>query len=227
MTVGEHFQKWQGVILSASIILNVFLIGFLVARVGGPNAPHAQRVPMQMELRTLPPGISFEAREEIEHEMRLHREDVEQAYERLREVQEEINDITSEDDFDRGELEEAFSEMAELESAIKVRMREAYVNAMRDVSRENRRELVRVRREVDRVRLKRPNRVDGSRWEFSMEDGSFTFDLEGLEELGGLDGIKALENLEIIISRIDEDDEDYNEDELIFIEEDTDKGEEE
>lgn len=220
MTVGEHFQKWQGVILSASIILNVFFIGFLVARVGGPNVPHEPRAPMQMELRTLPPNISFEAKEEIEHEMRLHREDVEQAYERLREVQEEINEITSEEDFDRRELEEAFREMAELERAIKTRMREAYVNAMRDVSRENRRIIVRERREGERARLKRPNRVDGSRWEFSMEDGSFTFDLEGLEELEGLDGIKALENLEITISRGEDD-------EVIFIEEDNVKGEEE
>lgn len=201
MSFGDKFQKWQGVILSGSIILNVFLIGFLVARIGGPSAPQAQRAPMQMVLPTLPPNISFEAKEEIENEMHLHQEEVAAAYERLTEVQEEINRITSEHDLDKEKLEAAFEELSVLENTIRSRMRDAYAKALREINRENRRAITQQRRERIRAQRLSPKTVDGTRWNFSVDDGKFEFNLDELKDSYGFEGLEDLENLDIIITR--------------------------
>lgn len=207
MNFNEHFKKWKGVILPASVILNVFLLGFVAARISNTDtqAPHSE---VEFEFRTLPQGISREAREQIENEMRARHEELEAAYERLHVAQEKINTMVTENGFKEQELEEAFIELRKIEAEIRRPMQQAFIKTMRDMDRQSRRAIVEQRRELRRNILKHPERVDGARWEFKMEDGNFKLNMDGLrglEGLGALEGLKELENLneenfEIIIS---------------------------
>lgn len=201
MSLPEKIKKWQGAILSASIILNVFLIGFMAARVLIPQQQSASRSqPVQFEFRSLPESLSGEAREEIEEQMRMHQEHVSEAYERLREVQEEINVMVSEQDFDADALEQSLREMRQLEQEIRGPMQRAFVNVMRNADHESRRAIVNERRNEMRQRMRNkvrePNRVDGSRWSFSTDDGHIQLEMDGIKNEEMLKGLRGLEELE-------------------------------
>jgi uncharacterized membrane protein len=196
MAFNEFFKKWQGAILSASIILNVFLIGFMAARLGGPQPHTTSSPPVNFEMRTLPKGLSSEAREQIEEKMRQHQEEVGIAYERLNEVQEEINKMVLENDFNADELERSIREMQQLEQQIKRPMQRAFIDVMRNVDRESRRVIVRERRAQTRDKMRRPNRVDGSSWSFTTEGGRFKLEMDDLKDNKMLEGLRGLEKLE-------------------------------
>ncbi|MCK5042004.1 MAG: periplasmic heavy metal sensor [Sphingomonadales bacterium] len=220
MTFAENIKKWldkwQSAILPASVMLNVFLIGFMVARIGGPQPIAPPQPPAPIELRTLPEGLSSEVRERIEDQVRRHQDAINTAYARLKELQEEINEMVSGNDFNAAELEHALNEMRHLESQIKGPLQRAFVDVMRNIDRENRRVIVRERREEMRARsrqsARQPGKVDGSRWSFSTNDGHFQLDMEELKGLEILEGLRSLEelsdleNFEITITRNKDDD---------------------
>lgn len=196
MSLQEQFKKWQGAILSASVILNVFLIGFMAARISSPPQPSPEDVNFQ--LRSLPNGISMQAREEIEHEVRLHKNELEKNYKLLKEAQEKVNKLVLENDFDNDELEALFKEIRTLEEEIQDPMQRAFISAMRKIDAESRRAIVRERRDQQNFRIRRPDQVDGERWRLSLKDGNLKLDLDAMKELKGMKGTKSLEKLKNI-----------------------------
>jgi uncharacterized membrane protein len=205
MTKIDPRKKWVGPLLTASIIVNVFLAGFVVARLGAPDTRsegNGEAPVIQMSLRSLPQDMPREVRERLEDEIGDRQADLDDAYRELQRARARAFTLLSEDDFDRERIEDAFQQLRQQQEQLQQQMNQAMIDAARRMSAESRRYFS--REDLRRARsIRRADRVDGGRWSFSMDGGRFVLDLEALEELG----LENLSDLQIVIGNPDQIDE--------------------
>ena len=173
-------EKWLRIALVASLGANIFLGGFVAARMLGPKSPQAEPEIIDLRLRGLPQGLSSEMREELEHSMRAYRHEIRNAYRDYRAQQREINELLVEEKLDERAITDAQRQLRGLNAQIQRQMQRALVDAMREMKAETRRGMIELRR-IPRVRrFGRPESVDGARWRFNWRDGEgFQMDLGG------------------------------------------------
>ena len=169
-------RRWIGPILTGSIILNVFLIGFVAARLITPDsAPSGKNI--EFTMRSLPDGLSEEARERLEDQIRDRQEEMNVAYERLNEARERVNEILTADDINPRALDRELSKLRRLQMEIQDPIHRAFIEATKEMNREARREMIRARRAERIERMRMPESVDGVNWRFRVEDGKVKLDV--------------------------------------------------
>lgn len=173
-------EKWVRIALVASLGANIFLGGFVVARMLGPKPPRAELEFVDLRLRGLPQGLSSEMREELEHSLRAYRHEIRNAYGKYRKQQQEINELLVEEKLDLRAVAQAQQQLRRLNAQIQRQVQQALVDAVREMKAETRRNMIELR-QVPRVRrFGRPESVDGARWRFNWRDGEgFQLDVGG------------------------------------------------
>lgn len=180
----DQIGKWVRIGLVISLGLNIFLGGFVAARMLGPKSPENDPEIVGLNLRGLPLGLSSEVREELENSMREHRHEIREAYRDYREQQREINQLLREDELNERGLERAYEQLRELNAEIQGPMQRALVDAMRQMDRDTRNRVIEMRK-IPRVRrFGEPKSVDGSRWRFDWKgEDSFQLDMDEMDFL--------------------------------------------
>lgn len=175
-------DKWLRIALVASLGANIFLGGFVAARMLGPKPPQAEPEIIDLRLRGLPQGLSSEVREELEHSMRAYRHEIRDAYKEYRAQQREINELLVEERLDERAIIDAQRQLRGLNAQIQRQMQRALVDAMREMKAETRRGMIELRRIPKVRRFGRPESVDGARWRFNWRDGEgFQLDMDDHE----------------------------------------------
>lgn len=170
-------------ILIASLAVNVFLAGFVFARVLGPERGVPSPEPLAINLRGLPQDIPPQVREGLEQGFKPHRREVERAYRDLIRARIEIGEILNREDFSPEELERALKKVRELQIKIQGPLHQAFVESMKHLNAHERREFVFSVDSMETGGFWAPRRFDGARWRVELADGKIIFDLKGLEKI--------------------------------------------
>ncbi len=168
--------KVLGGTLLVSLAINIFLIGFFVARTfSGPSAD-SNFIPIDLDLRSLPLEFPAEVSERIEDAFRMRRHEIEGAYEDYVDTQTEILILLSEEDINLQALAAAFSTLRSLNIAVQGPIQDAMLDAVSGMDVELRRNLIRIQRPLQRIKLGQPRRFDGTRWSYELQDGNLVLD---------------------------------------------------
>ena len=201
----DQKRRWVGPVMAGSIILNVFLVGFVAARLVTPDQSASDST-VEFQMRSLPAGLSPQARERLEDEIRARQDEMNAAYEELNATQERVNEILTSEKIDGLALERELANLRRLQMDVQGPIHRAFIEASTAMNREMRRELMR-ERQLERIeRLRLPESVDGVNWSFRVEDGKVKLDVD-MEGIEGLEDLTALENFEIYLD--DEDDDEW------------------
>lgn len=158
--------KWLRIGLVASLGLNIFLGGFVAARMLGPKPQAVAPEIVGLDLRGLPQGLSLQVREELEDSLRDHQREIRRAYKDYRNQQREISQLLREEKLNEKAVAQAYEQLRRLNAQVQGPMQRALVDAIRKMDTASRRQFVEIR-ELPRVRrFGRPENVDGSRWRF-------------------------------------------------------------
>lgn len=169
----NRIGKWIRIGLVVSLGLNIFLGGFVAARMLGPKPQRVTPEIVGLNLRDLPQGLSQEVREDLEDSMRDHQREIRRAYKDYRDQQREINQLLREEKLNEQAVERAYVQLRRLNAEVQGPMQRALVDAIRKMDTASRRQFIELR-ELPRVgRIGRPENVDGARWRFEWkgEDG--------------------------------------------------------
>lgn len=175
----ERMEKWIRIALAASLGANIFLGGFMAARMLGPRPAEQAPAIVDLNLRGLPQGLPSEVREELEDSMRVYRREIRHAYRDYRNQQREINRLLAEENLNEAAIAEAHEQLRDLNARIQGPMQQALIDAMREMDVETRRHIIELREVSKKRRFGRPKSVDGSRWRFDwQDDGSFQLEMD-------------------------------------------------
>jgi len=169
-------NRWIGGALIASLALNLFMGGFLVARLISGERQQSAMSPVEIDFRTLPRGLPPSIREDIEHHVRERKREITHTYRELIQARATLGKLMIQENLDKGALEKEFGKLRDLQIELQSPLHEAMIEALGTLNPEQRREIVFVDQSGTPRRLWMPGRVDGQRWEFRSEDGRFTFD---------------------------------------------------
>ena len=173
-------EKWVRIALVASLGANIFLGGFVAARMLGPKPPRAEPEFVDLRLRGLPQGLSSEVREELEHSLRAYRHEIRNAYREYRDQEREINALLVEEELDERAITQAQRQLRTLNAQIQRQLQRALVDAMREMKTETRRGMIELRQIPTVRRFGRPESVDGARWRFNWrDDEGFQMEMDG------------------------------------------------
>ncbi len=202
----ENIGKWIRVALIASLGANIFLGGFIAARLVGPQPHLAAPTVIDLKLRSLPQGLSAEAREELEDSLRGNRHEIRSAYRDYRDQQREINRLLTDELLNEPEIMRAQSELRALNAQIQAQMQRALMEAVKEMKTEARRGMIELRRLPRVRRFGRPESVDGSRWRFNWRDGDgFQMDMDGREIIVEIPSVIILADPEAMDVETEED----------------------
>lgn len=166
----DRVEKLVRLGLVASLGLNIFLGGFVAARMLGPKPPQDAPEIIGMNLRGLPQGLSSEVREKLEDSMREHRREIRRAYGDYRDQQREINQLLREEQLNEKAVARAYEQLRRLNAEIQGPMQRALVDAIRKMDVDSRRQIIDLREIPTVRRFGRPESVDGTRWRFDWKD---------------------------------------------------------
>lgn len=174
-----RIEGWIRVALVASLGANIFLGGFIAARMLGPKPPPATPEIVDLNLRGLPQGLSSEVREELEDSMRSYRREIRHAYREYRDQQREINRLLVEERLNEPAIAEAHEHLRALNARIQGPIQRALIDAMKQMDAKTRRQMIELRQVSRKRRFGRPRSVDGSRWRFEWhDDDGFHLEME-------------------------------------------------
>jgi uncharacterized membrane protein len=111
-------RRWPAVALVASLILNGFLVGMLVADSLKPRRSFDGERLSRMELRRFDERLSESAVDVIAEELRPLAPELDEHIRRLRAIREEIMQLAAEPDTDRGAIDEKLAALRAEASAI-------------------------------------------------------------------------------------------------------------
>jgi len=176
-------ENWMRNLLLGSLGLNVFLAGFLFAKVLTPSVPETQlSTPVRFTLGGLPTDLPMDLRESLEDSFRLHSAEVEETYMELVEARLRVKEILELEELDQETLQEVLKEVRELQIKIQIPMHEVLVQAAIDLDAESRRELLFLGDRFDGRGLWNPRKFDGARWRVQFENGEIILDFEGITD---------------------------------------------
>lgn len=169
----DQIGKWLRIGLVASLGLNIFLGGFVAARMLGPKPQAVAPEIVGLNLRGLPQGLSLQVREELEDSLREHQREIRRAYKDYRIQQREISQLLREEKLNEKAVARAYEQLRRLNVQVQGPIQRALVDAIRKMDTASRRQFVELRELPRHRRIGRPENVDGSRWRFEWkgEDG--------------------------------------------------------
>ena len=174
-------EAWTRNLLFGSIALNVFLAGFLFAKIIDPTqSPELE--PVNFTFSSMPSDISNPLSERLENKFRPHQEELRRAYEDLRTVRFRVQDILSEEDFDEVAMEKALANVRKIQLEIQMPMHAALIEAAKELDYETRRNLNILNNTFEGPGTWELKRVDGERWRVEFDNGEFVMDLQGITD---------------------------------------------
>lgn len=162
---------WMRNLLLGSAALNVFLAGFLFAKVLGPTDQPDNNSTPTVNLGALPPDLPPRIREEFENNFRAHRQNVEENYQDLFQTRIKIQDIMEMVELDEEALNEALEEIRGLQIEIQGSIHETMVETLRDMDPEMRRIFILGGDQGLERGIWSRRQFDGSRWKVEIENG--------------------------------------------------------
>lgn len=172
---------WMRNLLLASTALNVFLAGFLFAKVLGPEGTADNRTPTTVTLGALPPDIPPELREEFEKNFRHHQGEVEMKYRDLFQARIKIRDLMEATHLDEDALKEALMKVRGLQDDIQGSIQESMVETLKDMDPDMRRVFIFGGDPGLEKGIWTQRQFDGSRWKVEFENGQIVIDFEGIK----------------------------------------------
>ena len=171
-----------GWLLMASLGVNLFLGGFMAARMYSAPAGPAPSTQLEFFTRGIPPELPPEAREELEDSIRVHRRELRRTLREYRQTQAEIRALLAAEEFDEEALDKAYQQLRELSTRIQGPIHEAVIEAVRGLDAANRQVIIEMQTGPDEeYRLRRPGRLDGQRWRFERDGQGFLFRMREVE----------------------------------------------
>lgn len=216
-------SPWIGRVFIGSLVLNVFLLGFTVARSLSPS-PSTPPRQVSLDLSSLPNGLPRAFLEEMEENFEAREDKVAEIYETIEETRQEIEELMAEEEFDEHALSMAYEKLRHQQMEIQGPMHEALIESARNLQLEQRREYAKARRGVrkeERRRARDTGSVDGSTWSFGVKNGKIEIDMDAIRAISRLSILKQLEQLDNIEVFIDDDfGSDFDPDDYIFSDKD-------
>lgn len=174
-------EAWTKNLLLGSVVLNVFLVGFLFAKVLEP-APEPTPELANFTFSSLPSDIPVVLSEKLEKSFRPHQEEMRRAYGDLVSARVRVQDILVMEELDEVALEEALANIREFQIRIQGPMHAALIDAARDLDFEMRRKLAGFNKTFEGTGTWEIKRFDGARWRVEFEDGDFVLELHGITD---------------------------------------------
>ncbi len=178
---------WVKVVLAGSLAVNLFLGGFIVARML-KSQPMPVRPVVALDLQSVPEGMRGEALERIEDAMRERRRELRRVYSDYRQTRRDAVRLLGEEELNEEALRQVYEQMRELSTRIQEPIHGAVIEALRGVDVMERRRILRVQRLRHPHPVRRVNRVDGNRWHLEFRDGDIELNFDDLFDENDEDG---------------------------------------
>lgn len=175
-------QVWMRNLLLASAGLNIFLAGFIFAKVLAPEVENKPVERTKIELASLPKDLPPHIREEVEDQFRTHRKDMERDYEKLVEARVRVRDLLDDENLDEEALRAALDEMNGLQIEIQGTIQNALFQAMLQMDPEVRRVFFLKGEDGAERGIWTQRNFDGARWKVEIENGNIVLDLQGITD---------------------------------------------
>jgi uncharacterized membrane protein len=180
---------WVKAVLMGSLALNLFLGGFIVARLLRPQPLPAKPV-VTLDFQSVPEGMQGEALERIEDAMRERRRELRRAYSDYRQARRDAVRLLGEEELNEQALKEVYEQMRELSNRIQEPIHGAVIEALRNVDVMERRRILQQQRLRGPRQIHRTDRVDGNRWRLEFRDGDIELNFDDLFDENEEDGQK-------------------------------------
>ena len=178
---------WVKVVLVGSLALNLFLGGFIVARVLKPQ-PQLVRPVVALNLQSVPDGLRGEALERIEDAMHERRHELRRVYSDYRQTRRDAVRLLGEVELNEEALRQVYEQMRELSVRIQEPIHGAVIEALKGVDVMERRRILRAQRLRHPHPVRRVNRIDGNRWYLEFRDGDIELNFDDLFDENNEDG---------------------------------------
>lgn len=178
---------WVKVVLVGSLALNLFLGGFIVARVLKPQ-PQLVRPVVALNLQSVPDGLRGEALERIEDAMHERRHELRRVYSDYRQTRRDAVRLLGEVELNEEALRQVYEQMRELSVRIQEPIHGAVIEALKGVDVMERRRILRAQRLRHPHPVRRVNRIDGNRWYLEFRDGDIELNFDDLFDENDEDG---------------------------------------
>ena len=178
---------WLKVVLMGSLAANLFLGGFIVARMLKPQPPLVRPV-VALDLQSVPESMRGEALERIEDAMRVRRRELRRVYSDYRQTRRDAVRLLGEEELNEEALRQVYEQMRELSTRIQEPIHGAVIEALRGVDVMERRRILRGQRLRHPHPVGRVTRVDGNRWHLEFRDGDIELNFDDLFDENDQDG---------------------------------------
>ncbi|MCH8201478.1 MAG: periplasmic heavy metal sensor [Proteobacteria bacterium] len=178
---------WVKVVLVGSLALNLFLGGFIVARVLKPQSQLVRPV-VALNLQSVPDGLRGEALERIEDAMHERRHELRRVYSDYRQTRRDAVRLLGEVELNEEALRQVYEQMRELSVRIQEPIHGAVIEALKGVDVMERRRILRAQRLRHPHPVRRVNRIDGNRWYLEFRDGDIELNFDDLFDENNEDG---------------------------------------
>lgn len=178
---------WVKVVLVGSLALNLFLGGFIVARVLKPQSQLVRPV-VALNLQSVPDGLRGEALERIEDAMHERRHELRRVYSDYRQTRRDAVRLLGEVELNEEALRQVYEQMRELSVRIQEPIHGAVIEALKGVDVMERRRILRAQRLRHPHPVRRVNRIDGNRWYLEFRDGDIELNFDDLFDENDEDG---------------------------------------
>ncbi len=178
---------WVKVVLVGSLALNLFLGGFIVARVLKPQSQLVRPV-VALNLQSVPDGLRGEALERIEDAMHGRRHELRRVYSDYRQTRRDAVRLLGEVELNEEALRQVYEQMRELSVRIQEPIHGAVIEALKGVDVMERRRILRAQRLRHPHPVRRVNRIDGNRWYLEFRDGDIELNFDDLFDENNEDG---------------------------------------
>ncbi|MEE8206143.1 MAG: periplasmic heavy metal sensor [Nitrospinaceae bacterium] len=175
-------ESWMRNVLLGSLALNVFLAGFLFAKVIYPTEIKSEVAPIEFTLRGLPQDLPRDFQEGLEQSFRIHSKEMEENYEALIEARFKVQELLGLEELDEMAMKAALEQVRDLQFRIQIPMHEAFVDAARNMDAEGRREMMFLGENIDVRGLWSPKHFDGARWRVEFDNGEIILELQGITD---------------------------------------------
>jgi len=175
-------EVWMRSLLLGSLGLNIFLAGFLFAKVLAPNTPDTPAQPVQFTMGSLPSDMPIEIREGLEDSFRAHSTEVREKYKKLEEARIKVGEILGVEELDQAALQKALEDIRELQVEIQIPMHQVLIEAATDLNAKERRELLFPGTRLDARGLWGVRQFDGARWKVEYDNGEIVLNFQGITD---------------------------------------------
>jgi len=146
-------KRWMAVLLTASLVFNVFLGAFFLGRVVFDRHHHdggndGRRFTMRLELKAITKALPDEAREALYDHLRERGESMRPVFDDIRATRREIMELLAADTLDKSALADRLDHLRNELAKVHGALQEIVFDAAQDMTPEQRKRMVRVLRRM-------------------------------------------------------------------------------